>query len=85
MSSCLMVCSGSGGGHMPVNRLCERYVQSCDGKHHSRYCGVELLPCSYFASAGAGARDKGQKSKHRAEGRSCDRSFVFTSLHFRVR
>lgn len=66
---------------MPLNRLRERYVQTCDGKHHSHYYGVELLPCSYFASPGAGARDKGQKSKYRAEGRSCEgRSFVFTDF-----
>lgn len=80
MCDCLMVRPGSGGGHVPVNRLRESCVPSCGGKRRSHGCGGDLLPCSDFASPGAGARDKGQKSKYRAEGRSCDRPFVFTDF-----
>lgn len=53
---------------------------SCDGEHCSRHYGVELLPGSSSASPAAGARDKGQKSEYRAEGQSCERSFVFADF-----
>lgn len=47
-------------------------------KGRSHYSGAELPPRSYFASPGA--RDKGRRSEYRAEGRSCDGSFVFTDF-----
>lgn len=74
------VCSAQVMGACLWQGLCERYVQLHDGKHHSHYNSVEPLPCSYFAPPGAAARDEGQKSEHHAEGRSCDRSFVFADF-----
>lgn len=67
------------GGHDPRVGYAEgafSWVMKC----RSHYSGAELPPHSYFASPGAGARDKGRRSEYRAEGRSCDGSFVFTDF-----